>query len=275
MNKYILKDGTSVEAIPIGKAKIKIGDINESGFLTICDRAPNKENSRKARVICKCKCGNYTIINAQGFYDGTTKSCGCYSQQLHSELCRELGKKSKTKDYSNKDNSYYSFIERTDKKDSNNSFYWIVECKNCGKRYKAVPSQLISETRRRGANPCDCWKNISKGVLKIKHILEKSGVSFIQEKTFDDCLSPKGNKLRFDFFLPDYNYLIEYDGEQHFKPTTFGDLKQSGEERLQLNQLYDNIKNDYCKQKNITLIRIPYSKYANLKLQDLIPQENE
>lgn len=43
-------------------------------------------------------------------------------------------------------------------------------------------------------------------------------VSFEKEKTFIDCVNPKTNfLLRFDFYLPDYNIIIEYDGEQHFK----------------------------------------------------------
>ena len=121
MENYILKDGTSIEAIPIGKAKIKIGDISPDGMPTICDRGPNLPNSRKTRVICKCQCGNYTVITAQSFYDGTTKSCGCYAQQLHRDLFREIGKRpNKAKDYTQVDNPYYEFVERIDEKDSSN-----------------------------------------------------------------------------------------------------------------------------------------------------------
>lgn len=272
MNKYTLKDGSIIEAIQIGRAKIKIGDISPDGMLTICDRAPNLDNSRKARVICKCQCGSYTILNAQSFYNGTTKSCGCYSTKLHKELCKQIGKLSPQKDYSNVENPYYKFIERLDKKDSCNSFYWKIRCKKCQKEYEAVPAQIISDFRRRGLNPCDCWRNISKGSMKIKQLLIKNNINFIQEQTFEGCLSPKGYLLKFDFFIPSLNCAIEYDGEQHFISTSFGDSNINGDERLDTTQKYDKIKNNYCINNNITLIRIPYLRYKELCLEDLMPE---
>ena len=274
MKSYILKDGTQIEAIPVGKAKIKIGDISPDGMLTICDRAPNKPGSRRAMVICLCHCGNYTVLNAQYFYNGHTKSCGCYNKEYHKETCKTLGKKSpKPKDYTKIDNPYYTFIKRLEKKDKNNSFIWEIQCKNCGKKYEAVPAQLISDSRRKGINPCNCQHSISKGVLKIMRLLKEANIPFIQEYSFNDCLSPKGNKLKFDFYLPENNCLIEYDGEQHVIPTSFGDKKISGEEKMKLCQEYDNIKNEYCKTNNIALIRISYTQYNNITINDLIPNK--
>ena len=58
--KYILKDGTFIVAINKGKANINIGE--KKNRLIICDRAPNTK-SKKVRVICKCDCGKYTVIN--------------------------------------------------------------------------------------------------------------------------------------------------------------------------------------------------------------------
>lgn len=245
-------------------------------MLTICDRAPNLPGQKKARVICKCHCGNYTVINAQSFYNGTTKSCGCYNKKIRREIGQQIGKLSKqSKDYTKINNPYYNFIKRLDEKDSSNSYYWEIRCKKCGKKYKAIPALLISNERRRGSNPCKCWHFSSKGILKIKQILEDANVSFIQEYSFENCLSPKGVKLRFDFFLPQFNCLIEYDGEQHFYPTSFGSQSNTGEERLKLNQIYDKIKDDYCANNNLTLIRVPYTKYKELRLEDLLPNKEE
>lgn len=274
MNTYILKDKTEVEAIPIGKAKITIGDIAPDGRLTICDRAPNLPNSRKARVICKCECGNYTVIDAQSFYNGSTKSCGCYATALHKKLCSELGKKSNPKDYTNLYNPYYEFIERLDIKDNANSFIWRIKCRNCGKEYQAVPVRLISPSRRRGSNPCPCWHNVSKGVLKIEDLLSTNGIEFEREKRFPNCLSPKGNELKFDFFIPHNSLLIEYDGEQHFQPTSFGDLITSAEDKFLQYQEYDGIKDKYCLDHAIPLIRIPYTHFKELTIKDLILTED-
>lgn len=262
--KYILKDGREIESIPIGRSPMKIGET--FNYLTILDRGPNT-SGRKAMAICKCKCGNITLVPYSNVKDGHTKSCGCYNIEIHKELCKELGKQSYLKDYTNKDNPFYNFIEPTKEKDQSNSYYWIIECKQCKRRYKEVPVYLVSDTRRKGNNPCDCWRKTSKGVLKIKEILTKNNIKYETEKTFDTCLSPKNNLLKFDFYVNN-NYLIEYDGEQHFFPNNFGS-QQSDEERLTLQKEYDKIKNDWCKEHNIILIRIPYTKYNDLSLKDL------
>ncbi len=146
--------------------------------------------------------------------------------------------------------------------------YWEIECKCCKKHYIEIPSFLISDKRRRGNNPCDCWKQLSKGVLKIEQLLKNNHISFNQEQTFKSCKSPKNNLMKFDFFIEN-KYLIEYDGEQHFKPNSFGGTI-SGQERLKIQKEYDIIKNKWCKDNNIPLIRIPYTHYNDLKLEDLL-----
>lgn len=104
---------------------------------------------------------------------------------------------------------------------------------------------------RKNGSGCPYCKE-SKGELKIKTILEKNNIIFIRQKTFDDCKLIK--KLPFDFYLPDYNTCVEYDGEQHFKSIPiFG-----GDKRLIKQQFTDNTKNLYCKINNINLFRISY-----------------
>ena len=130
-----------------------------------------------------------------------------------------MGKKSNSKDYTLVENPYYRFIKVLEER-KNRSTVWLIQCKNCGKFYKEIPAMLISETRRRGNNPCDCWRNTSKGALKIKNILIENNIKFQEEYKFLNCVSPKGNPMKFDFFV-NSSYLIEYDGEQHFNPTRF------------------------------------------------------
>lgn len=70
----------------------------------------------------------------------------------------------------------------------------------------------------------------------------------------------------FDFYLPDYNILIEYDGEQHFKPVDFASKGLEWATKIfEYNQIKDKIKNDYCKDNNIRLIRIPYWDFDNIE----------
>lgn len=98
----------------------------------------------------------------------------------------------------------------------------------------------------------------SKGENFISEILNKNNVKFIREHTFKDCKHIK--LLPFDFYLPEFNILIEYDGEQHFS------LKHSfSEESFVSTQRNDNIKNQYCKDNNIKLVRIPYWEFDNIE----------
>lgn len=256
--KYILKDKTEIEAIEIGKANIIIGMKNNR--LTICDRGPNTK-SKKARVICLCDCGQYTIINHQDFKEGKVKSCGCLSNEIKAKRCKQ-----NAIDFSSKErniNPFYKYIIPT-KDRKNAQIVWEVECRKCGKHYFDAPGELISERRTHGNNPCTCWRKYSIGVQKIINILEKNNIKYEMEKTFKTCISPLGNLLPFDFYLIDRNILIEYDGEQHFK-ISFG----QDEEKLKKQKEYDTIKNNWCQRNEIKLIRIPYNKKI-ITIKDLL-----
>ena len=106
--------------------------------------------------------------------------------------------------------------------------------------------------------------NVSKGEERITLLLEQNNVNYETQKAFKECKNKKA--LRFDFYLPDYNVCIEYDGIQHHKPVDFGSKGQSyAEEQLKYNQKKDNIKTQYCLDNNIKLIRIPYWEFDNIE----------
>lgn len=106
---------------------------------------------------------------------------------------------------------------------------------------------------------CGCkQKERSKGERLVKENLDKLNIQYIEQKTFEECYD--NYLLRFDFYLPDYNCCIEYDGKQHFEPIEYF----GGEEKFKDQQQKDNIKNEYCKNNNIKLIRIPYTDYSIL-----------
>ena len=267
---YTLKDGTQVESQPMGRCSIKIGEKSPDGLLTVCDRGPDivRPSKNYPSIICKCICGNYTTLSPQSFRSGTTKSCGCYSRQQAAIRCQKVGKiTAPRKDYRQTNNIFYNFIERTDKK-NDNGYIWIIQCKKCNQFYEAIPSQLVSETRKKGNNPCSCWRKQSSGVDKIEDLLINNNISYIKEYSFKDCVSPKGNPLKFDFFINN-EYLLEYDGEQHFLPTAFYS-GQDKDAKFQLQQEYDLIKNSYCLKNSIPLVRIPYTHYKDITINDLL-----
>lgn len=105
--------------------------------------------------------------------------------------------------------------------------------------------------------------NESKGERETKRILTEQGINFKQEHKFLDCKNIKS--LPFDFYLPDYNICIEYDGEQHFKPVKmFG-----GNKKFKITQTNDRIKTNYCFYKDIVLIRISYKENIFKKLSKI------
>lgn len=103
---------------------------------------------------------------------------------------------------------------------------------------------------------CNPRNEPSAGELEIKNILDSRNIKYERQKKFDDCKNR--NKLPFDFYLPDYNICIEYDGRQHFNERTMYFT-----EDIEIN---DNIKTEYCKDNNIELIRIRYDENIEEKL---------
>jgi DNA-directed RNA polymerase subunit M/transcription elongation factor TFIIS/very-short-patch-repair endonuclease len=102
---------------------------------------------------------------------------------------------------------------------------------------------------------CPCHKE-SKGEILIVKILKRHKIRFIRQKRFSDCRNK--NTLPFDFYLPDYNYCIEYDGIQHFA--------ESNPWFNKLIPVNDKIKTNYCKDKGIKLIRISYTDFKRIKV---------
>ena len=114
----------------------------------------------------------------------------------------------------------------------------------------------FSNYSRYNVNTCfSCSCKISTGEERIKNFLEINKIEFIPEKRFNDCRDKK--PLPFDFYLPQYNLIIEFDGKQHFEDIGYGNYEITKE--------HDEIKNQYCKDKNINLLRIPYWEGNNIE----------
>ncbi len=126
----------------------------------------------------------------------------------------------------------------------------IITCPNHGD-FQQTPD---AHTQGRGCPNC----NFSKAERRIEKWLKSSRIVYFSQKTFDDCKNPKTNfKLRYDFYIPSKNLLIEYDGQQHFHEMTTGRYTIT-KQRLEDNKYRDKLKNDYAKSKGINLLRISY-----------------
>ena len=133
------------------------------------------------------------------------------------------------------------------------------------------PQTPYNHLRGQGCPKC----NSSKGEISVRNFLIENKIEFEEQKRFNDCRNK--NPLPFDFYVPKYNLCIEYDGEQHFVPHDFTSRKASEDvklENLKSIQHRDEIKNNYCKQKGIHLLRIRYDENVENKLTKYFSENN-
>lgn len=135
--------------------------------------------------------------------------------------------------------------------------YVLIKHNVCGTIYPVTPL-VFSHGRR-----CPiCSK--SHGEHHIKDYLENKNIQYIPQKKFSNCADKK--ELSYDFYLPTKRVLIEYQGQQHYKPVElFGGKKQ-----LAIQNNHDRIKREYAIKNLYTLIEIPYTCNTSSKVNDLL-----
>lgn len=120
----------------------------------------------------------------------------------------------------------------------------------------------LNHLKGKGCPKCKCKSSI--GEAKISEFLENHNIEYISEKMFDDCRSPKTNwKLKFDFYIPSKNLLIEFDGMQHFKTLNFGSHVFTTND-LEYLKYKDQIKTEYASKIGIKLLRIKYTQLNHI-----------
>lgn len=137
----------------------------------------------------------------------------------------------------------------------------------CRRHPEEGVQEMAYHNMRRDIHGCKkCGREdrpLSSGEIEVKKYLEENGYNYLREHTFQDC-TDKG-VLPFDFYLPELNIAIEFDGEHHYYPVNFNGMT---DEKALENHLYvkahDKIKNNYCKDNGINLIRIPYTERGSV-----------
>lgn len=232
--------------------------INMIGYhvnkLTVIDISQNRTKSGSIKWICQCECGNICEVDGARLRSKKAVSCGCESRKA---LIKGHGLS--FKDLSNQKFGKLTVIKRIEDKIYANTHHvqYLCLC-DCGRYIKVTANNL----RTNNTQSCGLCKENSHGNIKIDNLLTQANIPFIREQKFDDCrdILP----LPFDFYVNN-TYLIEYDGRQHYEnkfKTTQYDIDTTIK--------HDEIKNEYCKSHNIHLIRIPYTHYKNLCLEDLL-----
>ena len=133
----------------------------------------------------------------------------------------------------------------------------LHKCKIDGYVWSVAPDSILHGY---GCPKC----NESSGERQIRQWLDRHSVVYEYQKTFDDCRNVL--PLPFDFYLPKYNSCIEFDGGQHYFPVNlFG-----GEESFEKTVKHDEIKNKYCEDNDIRLLRIPYYEDVDEQLNNFL-----
>lgn len=114
-----------------------------------------------------------------------------------------------------------------------------------------------------GKIKCDeCSKKTSRYEYVFRDYLDKIGIDYVYQYSLNQCRDTL--PLPFDFYLKEYNILIEIDGEGHFSPCCFNHMSyERAKKSYDITVKHDKIKSDFCKDNNIKLIRIPYIMFKD------------
>ena len=264
-----------IKAIRLRKTKNmkKQGYKQPNGNLTFVDELKRiDKKTTNFYYLCKCDCGNWYIIENGHFEKEDIKSCGCLRKERGFEMMKKMG----TEIFIDIKNNIYGDLKvlKPINRGANEGLIWECECVKCGQKQNVLGT-LLRNNHRRYCAYCNTERK-SIGEQLIKELLNNADILYQNEKTFDSCKFPETNKkARFDFYVNN-QYIIEFDGEQHYHPVQFpGMTEEESIKAFLSNQLRDNYKNQWCKNNNIPLIRIPYTHLKDICLEDLIPETSD
>ena len=219
------------------------------GYLTVIEKTDKKDKGRHYYFKCICACGKETLVTKSALTSGNTISCGCFKVKKNKERIKT--------DLTGKKFGKLTALYPTEKRMGDRTL-WMCECECGAKNILVDRNSLITGHTQ----SCGCLQSI--GELKIASLLSKANIYFEKQKTFENCLFEDTNKPAvFDFWVNN-QYIIEYDGIQHFQEIPY--FKDSLKDR----QDKDNFKNNWCHSHNIPIIRIPYTIRDNLLIDDLL-----
>jgi Zn finger protein HypA/HybF involved in hydrogenase expression len=220
-----------------GNIKLNIHKIKQKGNTQKYEYIKLLDNNR---IQIKCKKCNHIftplIDNHLNKKSGCPKCAGNYNFNL--EEIKEKGILIHGDKY-----FYLDIIHKNKVK------YIKLKCKKCNHIFNQIIDNHLNKL-----NGCPICKSKSKGIEQIETHLKNNNIKYNREKSFDDCIFIR--KLYFDFYLPEQNVLIEFNGRQHYKSISYFGGKESFEKQI----IRDNIKVNYCSENNIKLLIITYKE---------------
>ena len=242
------------------------------GLLTVIKRGEN-DKFGKAQWWCQCECGSpIKLISGAALRRGLVTSCGCNRQKKLKEY-----NDTKVTDETGNVYGYLTVLRRIENKENKDGrAQWLCRCK-CGNEI-ITTGKLLRDGHKLS---CGCMKK-SKGELVVEQLLEENLLLYSEQYTVyieqQKYNVSQKHPYYFDFAVftdnKKLNYFIEFDGQQHFEYKENKDC-WNNEENFEKTQIRDNLKNQWCKDNNIPLIRIPYWHLKDLTIKDLLLQTSQ
>lgn len=206
----------------------------------------DKYDNNKSFIIITCPIhGDFTqIINSHLSGNGCS-NCGYKKASNRKKLVKDILIKKLNEIH----NDFYSY-EKLEY--NNNKSIVNITCPIHGNFHQLLKNHISGS----GCQKC----NRSKGEIEVEKYLQNKKINIITQKKFKNCKNKR--ELPFDFYLPDYNVCIEYDGEQHFKLNDYW----GGAKQFKKIKIHDQIKNNFCHENDIKLLRIRYDEDVNEKI---------
>lgn len=233
------------------------------GRWTVLERADDQikfktEKMPKGRRVkywlCKCECGSEKLVTEQSLVRGKSVSCGCYRKEQRKKNAVYV-------DLSGNTYGLWTVLERVPDRfyqGGGRATMWKCRC-SCGNENIVAGNMLKAGI----SQSCGCVIE-SKAERHITRYLTEKGYGFKAQKTYDDLRGLGNGFLSYDFLV--YNdttksetlCLIEYQGEQHFRPVVYF----GGDAKFEIQQQHDELKRTYATSKQIPLFEIMYTSYT-------------
>ena len=217
----------------------------DSNYECIDDKYLGSDKPLKLKHLV---CGNKITMRYNDFQQGhRCKICSDKNKGKYQIIPYE-----DVKNYIEKDNEYILLTKKENYIDAST----ILKIKHikCSNDFPKTFSCFKNQNQ--GCPHC-CYIK-SKKEKEISNYLIENNIEFVFQKKFDDCKD--ANVLPFDFYIPSKNLIIEYDGRHHYISIP----KFGGDEYLEIVKKHDEIKNKYCKNNSIELLRISYLDDKNI-----------
>jgi len=244
--KIVCKRCKGIEPITFNKLKKSIEETNE--YTVLSNLNDWKKNSNTTKVLVKhLVCGNEFYTSYSNFVGLKSRCRSCSQRKRHNSLItindfKRIVKDKYGDEYTVISNEFKGKIKKLRIRHNSercNFNEWMI-----------TPSHFIEQNC--GCSICNKYPiTVSTNNLTIMKILKDMNIKYISE--YELCKNPKTGKwLIGDFYLEEYNLIIEYDGKQHFQKM-FND-----ENKLNKQIERDIVKNDFLNKNDFNYIRIPY-----------------